>query len=280
MAEIVLVLLCFLISLSSLENVVPSSKKFFRLTINEINELLPRLHYQFPDFQERLHVLSQIRLDTPYEFKAIGDGSGFESYPFFRVDRTNCTAFILTNIALASASNYQQAESLMTKLNYYPSKESDNDVSYENRRHFTSDRLLNSEYFELFTTAIAQPQELDTVHLVLNRQSNGSHFLPINWEKEIELPYIPKEFITKEFLERLPAVCGVGIIQKELFPKGIVIAHEGFLFNGKDFIHASKDAHRVKREDFFRYSRKRKKGSRTPVCDGIVLYLMKEIKLK
>jgi hypothetical protein len=278
MAESVLILLYFLISFNSLDNLAPPSRKFFRLTINEINELLPRLHDQFPDFQARLHALSKIRLDTPYEFKAIGDGSGFEPEPFFRVDKTNCTAFILTNIALASTSNYQQAESLMKKLNYYPSEEGNNDVSYENRVHFTSDRLLTSKYIELITTEIAHPQELDTIRLVLNCQSNGSRLLPINWQKEIELPYVPKEFITKQFLERLPAVCGVGIIQKELFPKGVVIAHEGFLFDGTNFIHASKDAHKVKREDFMRYSRKRKKGSLTPVCDGMVLYLMKEVK--
>ena len=247
------------------------------MTIDEINALLPTLHDQFPNFQTRLQALAQIRLDTPYEFKAIGDGSGFEPRPFFRVDKTNCTAFILTNIALASASNYQQAESLMAKLNYYPSQNDSNDVSYENRVHFTSDRLLTSKYFELISTEIAHPQELDTVRLVLNRRSNGSHLLPINWEKEIELPYIPKVFITKKFLQRLPAVCGVGIIQKELFSKGVVIAHEGFLFDGTDFIHASKDAHKVKQEDFYRYSRKRKKGSLLPVCDGIVLYLMKEV---
>ena len=196
------------------------------------------------------------------------------------MDKTNCTAFILTNIALASATNYQQAESLMTYLNYHAVPDDKNPISYKNRQHFTCDRLLTSEYFQLITTVIAQPSELDTVRLILNRRSNGSHFLPINWEKEVELPYIPKEFITQHFLDRLPAVCGIGIIQKELFKKGIAIAHEGFLFNGKDFIHASTDARKVKREDFFRYSRKKKKGSRTPVCDGIVLYLMKEVKHK
>lgn len=275
-----LLMLCFLTSFNSVEKLSPSPKKFFRFTIDEINELLPKLHNQFPNFEKRIIILSQIRLDTPYEFKAIGDGSGFEPNPIFRVDKTNCTVFVLSNIALASALNYQQAESLMIELNYYPLKESNNHVSYENRRHFTSDRLLTSEYFELITTAIAQPEELDTVHLVLNRQSDGSHFLPIDWEKEIELTYIPKKFITGKLLERLPAVCGVGVIQKGLFKKGIIIAHEGIIFNGKDFIHASKYARKVVREDFLRYSRKKRKGTREPVCDGIVLYLMKEVKFK
>jgi hypothetical protein len=261
-----------------MEDLLPSSKKFFRLTTDEINELLPKLHEQFPDFESRLHALSRIRLDTPYEFKAIGDGSGIESNPIFRIDKTNCTVFVLTNMALASALNYQQAESLMTSLNYYPTDGNKNQISYENRRHFTIDRLLTSDYFELITSSIAQPMELDTVHLVLNRQDDGSHFLPIDWEKEIELSYIPKKFITRQFLERLPAVCGVGVIQKELFKKGIVIAHEGILFNGKDFIHASKFRRKVVRQDFLRYTRKWKLGSREPVCDGIVVYLMKEVK--
>ncbi len=277
---IFLLVLWFLFSFNSMENSSPSSKKFFRLKTDEINELLPKLHKKFPDFENRLHALSRIRLDTPYEFKAIGDGSGFEPKPIFRVDKTNCTVFVLTNMALASALNYQQAESLMTYLNYYPTAGNKNQISYENRRHFTADRLLTSDYFELITTSIAQPMELDTVHLVLNRQDDGSPFLPIDWEKEIELPYIPKKLITRQFLERLPAVCGVGVIQKELFKKGIVIAHEGIIFNGKNFIHASKFTRKVVRQDFLRYSRKRKLGTKEPVCDGIVFYLMKQVKIK
>lgn len=268
----------FLTSLNSLDHPLPSSKKFFRLTKDEINELLPKLHEQFPDFEDRLKALSRVRLDTPYDFKAIGDGSGFESKPIFRIDKTNCTVFVLTNMALASAAHYQQAESLMIHLNYYPDNGNKNQVSYENRRHFTADRLLTSEYFELNNSSIAFPTELDTVHLILNRQCDGSYFLPIDWEKEIELPYIPKKFITSKFLERLPAVCGIGVIQKGLFKKGIIIAHEGILLNGKSFIHASKFRRKVIRQDFLRYTRKRKLGTKEPVCDGIVVYLMKEVK--
>jgi hypothetical protein len=263
-----------------MENLSPSSKKFFRLTPDEINELLPRLHEQIPDFESRLHALAKMRLDTPYEFNAIGDGAGNQSKPIFRVDKTNCTAFVLTNIALASAINYQQAESLMIYLNYYPHVANNNPISYKNRIHFTADRLLTSEYFELITTSIAQAGELDTVRIVLNRQEDGAHFLPIDWEKAVELPYIPKKYINRELLERMPAVCGIGVIQKELFKKGIIIAHEGILFDGKDFIHASKFRRKVIQQNFLSYSRKKKLDSSEPVCDGIVIYLMNEVKRK
>lgn len=275
---IILLVSSFLVIFNSLENLLPASRKFFRLTIAEINALLPRLHEQFPNFETRLQALAQMRLDTPYEFKAIGDGSGIESRPIFRIDKTNCTVLVLTNMALASALNYQQAESLMIYLNYYPTEGNKNQISYENRRHFTADRLLTSEYFDLITTSIAKAEELDTVNLVLNRQSDGSHFLPINWEKEVELPYIPEKFITRQFLDRLPAVCGIGVIQKELFKKGIIIAHEGMLFDEKYFIHASKFRRKVIQENFLRYCRKTKLGNNEPVCDGIVIYLMKEVK--
>lgn len=254
-----------------------SHKKIYQMSRQEIDLLLPTLQKQYTDFASRFHALALLRLGTPYNFKAIGEGSGIEPNPVFRIDQTNCTAFVLTNMALASAANYQQAESLMTYLNYYPAPEGKNPITYENRRHFTADRLQTSDYFELITTAIARSEELDTIRLILNRQEDGSHFLPIAWEKEIELPFIPKAFITRELLERLPTLCGVGVIQKDLFKKGIIIAHEGILFDRSEFFHASKYKRKLVREDFYRYTRKKKFNGDGPVCDGIVLYLMKPV---
>ena len=96
----------------------------------------------------------------------------------------------------------------------------------------------------------------------------------------MQLPFIPKKFINQELLSRLPELCGVGIVQKELFKKGIVIAHEGILVKGTEFIHASKFAGKVVREDFYRYTRKLRLEDRKPVCDGVVFYLMKELKIQ
>lgn len=254
------------------------TKRFHQMTAKEIDQLLVTLHEKYSNFQDRLKVIVELRLRTPYEFKALGEGrNGFEPNPVFRIDKTNCTAFVLTSMALASARSYQQAESLMTYLNYHPAPPDQNPISYKNRIHFTSHRLLTSSYFDLITTSVAQPEELDTVRIVLNRQSDGSHFLPIDWEKEVELPYIPKQFINATLLKKLPAICGVGVIQTELFKKGIAIAHEGMIFEGQDFIHASKYSRKVIRERFLKYTRKKKKESNEPVCDGIVLYLMRAV---
>ncbi len=255
------------------------TKKMHTFSKQEIDALLPRLHQKFPDFNDRLRALCQLRMGTPYDIRALGDGAGREPNPVFRVDKTNCTVQILTNVALANATSYAQAESLMAYINYYPVAEGENPIYYENRRHYTSDRILTSDYFEAITTKIAKPSELDTVRIVLNRQSDGSHFLPVDWEKKIVLPYIPKSKVTPELLKRLPGVIGVGLVRRSLFNKGIIIAHEGMIVDGKDFVHASSAAKKVVQEDFYSYMQKKRKGGK-PLSDGIVLYLMKEMATK
>lgn len=254
-------------------------KKMCTMSKQDIDALLPLLHQKFPDFNNRLRELCRLRLDTPYDIKALGDGVGREPNPVFCVDKTNCTVQILTNVALANAFSYDEAESLMAYINYYPVAEGENPVYYENRRHYTSDRLLTSDYFEAITTNIAKPSELDTVRIVLNRKSDGSHFLPVDWEKEIALPYIPQSKVTPELLKRLPGVVGVGLVRKSIFKLGIIIAHEGMILDGTDFVHASSTAKKVVQEDFYSYMQKKRKNG-SPLSDGIVLYLMKEVPVK
>ena len=94
----------------------------------------------------------------------------------------------------------------------------------------------------------------------------------IDWEKEIVMPYLPKSFITKEVLDRLPPVCGVALIRKKLFKLGIVVAHEGMLFDGQTFVHASSRARKVVAENFSDYCT----GDKG--LYGVIFYLFKEVK--
>ena len=261
-------------------SVVNPYKNFCQLSSEEINKLLPQLQKDFPDFEDRLRTIALERIDTPYNLKAIGDGKGYDSNPVFNIRTTNCTAFILTNVALASARTYQQADSAMAYINYYPVPAGQDPINYKNRIHYTSHRLQSSNYFYVLTDSIADKKQQRTINLILNRKQDGSHFLPINWEKHIELNYIPRKNITKNLLKKFPNVCGVGIVRKELFEKGIIIGHEGIVIDGKYFIHASLFADKVVKEDFYGYTRKRRITDGKFVCDGIVVYQMKEVDLQ
>ncbi len=216
---------------------VNPSDNFYQLSASEVNQLLLQLQKYYPRFEDRLRAITLKRLNTPYSLKPIGDGKGFDPNPVFNIATTNCTAFVLTNVALASARTYQQADSAMAYINYYPVPDGQDPINYQNRIHYTSHRLQSSNYFYMLTDSIAKKKQLRTINLILNRQQDGSHFLPIDWEKHIELRYIPRKNITKYLLKQFPNVCGVGIVRKELFEKGIIIGHEGIVIDGEYFIH-------------------------------------------
>jgi len=266
---------CYIFNVASFAK---QDKDFYELSPTEINQLLSQLRKDCPDFEDRLRAITIKRLGTPYSLKPIGDGKGYDPNPVFNITTTNCTAFILTNVALASGRFYEQAESFMTHVNYYPVAPGKDPITYKNRIHYTTHRLLASDYFCPITDSIADKSKQRTINMVLNRKQDGTHFLPIDWQENVELNYIPRKNINKDMLKRFPKVCGVGIIRKELFKKGIIIGHEGIVIDGEDFIHASLAAGKVVRENFYRYTQKRRKTDGTFVCDGIVVYQMLEVK--
>ena len=267
-----------LIFIFSETSVAQAGEHFYQYSVSEINQLLQQLQKNCPDFEDRLRAITLKRLNTPYELKPIGDGKGFDPYPVFNIATTNCTAFVLTNVALSCARTYGQAESLMAYIHYYPLDSGQDPISYQNRIHYTSHRLLFSNYFSLITDSVANTKEQRKINLILNRQQDGSFYLPLDWEKKVELKYIPRKKINRKMLKRFPRICGVGIVRKELFAKGIIIGHEGFVLDGKKFIHASMAAGKVVMEDFFNYTQKRRKINHKFVCDGIVVYLMNDVK--
>ena len=53
--------------------------------------------------------------------------------------------------------------------------------------------------------------------------------------------FIPSEKINENILLKLPQVCGVAFVKREYFKLGIVIAHEGYLIDQTNLIHASSE---------------------------------------
>jgi hypothetical protein len=53
--------------------------------------------------------------------------------------------------------------------------------------------------------------------------------------------FIPSEKINENILLKLPQVCGLAFVKREYFKLGIVIAHEGYLIDQTNLIHASSE---------------------------------------
>ncbi|PIS17361.1 MAG: hypothetical protein COT59_01065, partial [Candidatus Nealsonbacteria bacterium CG09_land_8_20_14_0_10_42_14] len=96
--------------------------------------------------------------------------------------------------------------------------------------------------------------------------------IDIDWQKEIVLKYISNEYITKELFQNLPKAVGVAFIQEGDEIIGLDVRHEGFLFDGELFFHASSGQKMVVVEDFFEYYFG-ENGS--PRFDGVILFEIK-----
>lgn len=257
---------------------VNQEKKLYQLSNLKINSTLQELGRYFPNPDDRLKAFSILRLGTPYQHNCLGEESGRDKDPIFRLDVTDCTAFILTNVALLHSRTLKESRGMMKYLNYRSQKDSETGkllpkVSFDNRLHFTIDRNETSPYFEDITQKIVPQYKTVSQKVLLNKiKTDGKRLINIDWEKEITIHYIPSKFINKELLRSLPNTLGIAFVKKGDDKIGLDVRHEGFLFDGETFIHASSIQKRVVTEDFLKYYFPKESH---PRFDGIILFKIK-----
>ncbi|MBZ9572458.1 DUF1460 domain-containing protein [Patescibacteria group bacterium] len=249
---------------------VNNQKRLYQLSPPEINLILKELQKQFPNKDERLKALAILRLGTPYQLGCLGEESGKDKDPIFRLDVTDCTVFILTNAALLHAQDLEGAKEMMKFLNYRPDKE----ITFENRLHFTTDRNMASPYFEDITEQIAGSSRVKEKRVVLNKvKANGKRLIDINWEKEVIIKHIPNKYITRELLSSLPKTISVAFIKEGDENIGLDVRHEGFLFDNQSLFHATSAQGGVMAVDFFEYYFG--ENGKEPRFDSIILFEIK-----
>lgn len=240
-------------------------KKIYQLRPEELSLFLKELQQKFPEKQERLKALAILRLGTPYQLGPLGEEKDRDKDPIFRLDVTDCTAFILTTTALLHSSTIENAREIMKFLNYYSEK-----ITFESRLHFTTDRNEVSSYFKDITKEAVQVDKIKQKKLILNKiKEDGKRLIDIDWEKSITLNYISYSHITREFLEELPEAVGIAFIRENDAGIGLDVAHEGFLFNGETLIHASSIQGKVIEENFLDYYFS---NQNVPRFEGIILF--------
>ncbi len=246
---------------------IEKQKKLYQLSPTEINSILKELLERFSNKDERLKAIAILRLGTPYQLGCLGEESGRDNDPIFRLDKADCTVFVLTTAALLHSQDLEQAREMMKFLNYGTDKE----ITFENRLHFTTDRNMVSHYFSDITEEVAGFSKIITRKVILNKvKTNGKRWININWEKEMIIKYLHNEYITKELLIGLPKSVGIAFVKEKYFETGLDVVHEGLLFNGEMLIASSSIEKKVVAEDFYDYYFGEDGSS--PKFDGIVLF--------
>jgi len=249
---------------------IDNQKKLYELNPGEIGSILEKIWQRFPEKEERLKALAILRLGTPYQLGCLGEESGRDKDSLFRLDVTDCTAFILTNTALLHSRDLEEAQEMMKSLNY----RTDKDITFENRIHFTIDRNITSSYFCDITEEIAGMDKVTVINVILNKiKEDGNRLIDIDWEKEVILKYIPNKYITEDLIDKLPKSVGIAFIREEDAQIGLDVAHEGFLFDNQLFLHASSIEKKVVVINFWDYYFT--EDSYTPRFDGVIFFEIK-----
>lgn len=256
----------FLFVFAFMLNANASDVPFWKMNRYQIDETLNPMLKQTPSFEDRVCKIAEMRIGTPYKLGPLGEDD--ERGPIFTIDTTDCTVFVLTTLALANRCTYYNARYMMKYLNYYdPPLTPGNLVRYENRIHFTYDRLHSCKYFSDITTSLVPNEYLENITMTLNRQSDGRELLPINWNKVVSAKYIPMKYVDDKLLKKLTSNAhGVGFVRKKNFKIGVVISHEGFILDKKYLVHADSVAQKVAKSDFVKYCQ-----DNSDYFDGVII---------
>jgi len=243
------------------------------LSETEFEFYLPQFHERFPNYIDRLKALNLWRVGTPYDLFCLGEESGKDNDPLLRADSSDCTVHVLTTLAFAESFTWQNARDAMVDIHYKMDENGDKKPTYISRWHYTSDRLLHHDRTVDITSSVAHENDLVKVEIELNKKQDGSEFLDLNWSSNETIKFIPTIKITENILLNLPAVSGVAFVKKSYFKMGIVIAHEGYLIDQTNLIHASSEYNRTVNVDFLSYLF----NDGDPRFDGIMFYKINPI---
>ena len=243
------------------------------LSETEFEFYLPQFHERFPNYHDRLKALNLWRVGTPYGLFCLGEESGIDTDPLLRADSSDCTVHVLTTLAFAESFTWQNARDAMVDIHYKMDENGEKKPTYISRWHYTSDRLLHHDRTVDITSSVAHENDLEKVEIELNKKQDGSEFLDLNWSSNETIKFIPTVKITENILLNLPAVSGVAFVKKSYFKMGIVIAHEGYLIDNTNLIHASSEHNKTVNVDFLSYLF----NDGDPRFDGIMFYKINPI---
>ena len=234
-------------------NWIDSLPKPWKLNEEQVSDILPQFHKKFPDFHDRLKAFALWQVGKPYELFCLGEESGEDKDPIFRLDVSDCTVHILTSLASVQSSSWQEARNTLIDIHYKRNDDQTSIPTYKSRWHFTTDRIQDNPSTKNITSSLVSNQELVTINLTLNKKEDGDEFLKLGWQKPTTIQFIPNKFVGEDLLDKLPQIAGVAFVKKTYFKMGLVVAHEGMIIDNKNIVHASSEFGKTVNMDFMKY---------------------------
>ena len=202
-------------------------------------------------------------IGVPYVLDPLGEGSGapYDSDPIRRTDAFDCLTFVETVLADSRDIDLQKIrydDSLLTPRSFLP--------DWFARNHWTENQWIpNAERLNLirpieFNESVGSHATVDLKEwyrekIPVPANAGDREQMEEAGTFDMSITYVPRAKLTPELRTRLPHDTVVFFIKCGATTpviRGDYIAHTGFLFGGRDFVHAGQSAG-VVRIDFFEY---------------------------
>src|SRR5262245_32424348 len=155
-----------------------------------------------------------LQVGTPYQLGPLGEEAPPDTQPLITFATSDCAVLNLVSAAMAHAPEAGGERAAMAVANYRRGV-----VSYASRFHFTTDRLDSCPYYRDVTRKVAGDQA-KIRRVTLNRKSDGSRWIPIDWSRARDVAFVPRELgpLFARWYEggRLPEVTGVAFVQEPM----------------------------------------------------------------
>jgi hypothetical protein len=218
---------------------------------------------QFDAPGDRIAAISRHFIDTPYAADTlIGDPQKKEQL-VINLAGFDCFTFLDAVEALRRAADVADFPEQLKQVRYRDAK-----VGYENRRHFFSDWVADSDAVIDDVTAAVGQGKAQVVVKQLNLKSDGTHWLPGLPVILREISYIPTDSIDVDVLSALREGDYVGVYSTHA---GLDVSHTGLIVkrNARTMLRHASSRDNVKRvvdEDLLVYLQDR---------PGLVVYRVK-----
>lgn len=183
-----------------------------------------------------------LQVGTPYRLGPLGEAEPPDADPLLAYDASDCTALLVTSVALAHAPVTDPIAGLR-RAQYR-----DGRIAFADRLHFTTDRLDQSPCWRDITREVGETFAVGT-EVALNRRADGSRWVDVPWSRTRTVHWIPRS-VARRFpgwagRGRLPRIAGVAFVQERRMRDGLDVVHEGLLLDGRTLVHASSAVGRV-----------------------------------
>jgi len=248
-----------------------------RMSEQQLDRAIADAHL-VPAIGERVERLSALFVGVPYGDLPLGEGTGVEPQPRWRVDLVDCQTFVETVLAMANAKSLARARAILDDIRYSGDPPQ---VSFATRNHFTEAQWLPSNvakgYMREETLEIDSRAPATTLTLHRAEWGNVPGLKRLATaqvpEGDFEIRYLTLDAARKRARSIEPG--SVLLVVRQHDPDRVVrVSHMGFVVrkDGRMYVrHASTgDEHRVIDMEIGRFLDKQRQYKKWPV-QGIAL---------